>query len=156
MLIIVAAIGKQGQLGLNKVMAWHNPEDLKFYKNLTMHQKVVFGRVTYENLPTTLPNREVYLVSRSEITNKDVHHIDNFKSFCQKHQFSDEVYYVCGGAKIYEQALPYTNEFYLSMIDYNGPADTYFPEFTLHEFDVEIIEYETFNLYHCKRKAKTN
>ncbi len=155
MLIIVAAIGKQGQLGLNKVMAWHNPEDLHFYKNLTLHQKVVFGRVTYENLPTTLPDREVYLVSKNPIENDRVHHISDFKKFCQDHQESDEVYYICGGETIYRQALPYANEFYLSMIDYNGPADTYFPEFTIHEFDVEIINFETFELYHCKRKGQT-
>lgn len=154
MLVIVAAIGKQGQLGLNKVMPWHNPEDLQHFKQLTMHQKVVFGRVTYENLPSTLPNRDVYLVTRNKEKYEDKI-IDDFKAFCQEQQFSNDLYYICGGQKIYEQAIPYTDEFYLSMIDYSGPADTYFPEFNLKDFDVEIIKHETFDLYHCRRKGLT-
>lgn len=153
MLIIVAAIGKQGQLGLDKVMPWHNPEDLKHFKNLTLHQKVVFGRVTYENLPSTLPDREVYLVTRQQDLSTNLKVIHDFKAFCQDHQESDEVFYICGGQKIYQQALPYTDEFYLSMIDYDGDADTYFPEFPIENYDVEITEYETFKLYHCKRKG---
>ncbi len=152
MLVIVAAIGKQGQLGLNKVMPWHNPEDLKHFKALTMNQKVVFGRVTYENLPNKLKDREIYLVSRRALDNPEVNVIHDFKSFCQAHQLSEERYYICGGQTIYEQALPYVHEFYLSMIDYNGPADTYFPEFSLLDFEVTIIEHDTFKLYHCVRK----
>lgn len=152
MLIIVAAIGKQGQLGLDKVMPWHNPEDLQHFKNLTMNQKVVFGRVTYENLPGKLKGREIYLVTRQEIESNEYQVINDFKTFCQKHQQSDEVYYICGGEKIYEQALPYTDEFYLSMMDYTGPADTYFPEVSLHDFENEEIDFETFKLFHLKRK----
>ena len=154
MLIIVAAIGKQGQLGLNKVMPWHNPEDLNHFKNLTMDKKDVFGSVTYENLPKKLKGREIFLVTINDLQSDEFTVIKDFKAFCQEHQQSDDVYYICGGESIYEQALPYTDEFYLSMIDYSGPADTFFPEVALHDFDELTIDYDTFTLYHLKRKRK--
>lgn len=151
MLILVAALGKKGQLGLNHQMAWHNPEDLKHFKDLTLHQKVVFGRVTYENLPKKLINRDIYIVSNQKNLNCP-HVIQDFKSFCQEHENSSEVFYICGGQQIYEQALPYCQQLYLSLINYDGPADTYFPSFTLESYDVEVIPYETFTCYHCLRK----
>lgn len=154
MLIIIAAFGKQGQLGLDKRMPWHNPEDLNHFKTVTMDQKVVFGRVTYENLPSKLKGRDVYLVTRQDLQSDEFKVINDFKAFCQEHQQSDDRYFICGGEKIYEQALPYTDEFYLSLIDYDGPADTYFPEVAMHDFDVTETEYETFKLFHLKRKNK--
>ena len=119
-----------------------------------MDKKVVFGRVTYENLPKKLKGREIFLVTTKDLQSDEFTVIKDFKAFCQEHQQSDDVYYICGGESIYEQALPYTDEFYLSMIDYSGPADTFFPEVALHDFDEQTIDYDTFTLYHLKRKRK--
>lgn len=151
MFILIAAIGPNRELGFKGVMPWHNTEDLQHFKNTTYHSKVVFGRNTYVNLPKKLVNREIYVVSCNyEDTN--VHVINDFELFLNKHQHSPEIYYIAGGAKIYQQALPYCNELLISQMNYEGPADTYFPEIDESLYTKELIEFETFTLAHYTRK----
>ena len=115
MVNLIAAVGKQGQLGLEGSLPWGlHTEDLRWFKKLTMGHVLVVGYNTYRNLPP-LPGRTVHCMRRGE---KPEEVIEKYK---------DSEIWVAGGAKTYKQWMPYIERFYISVITYNGPADVFFP-----------------------------
>lgn len=148
MLILIAAVGNQNQLGLDGKMPWRNKEDLQFFKEITLNNKVIFGRKTYSGLPKLI-NREIYIVSK---TNNILNTITNFKDFLMKHKDDDELFFIAGGQQIYEQALDYCNILLISRINYDGRADTFFPKFECSKYEVTTYTMNTFILEVYVRK----
>lgn len=118
MINLIAAVGLQGQIGLNGSLPWKNSEDLKWFKSLTMGGIVVVGFNTYKNLPP-LPGRTVVTMDRL----KPQEVMDS----CGKDLW------IAGGAKTYAQWMPYIERFYISRINYSGEADTFFPNLIFKE-----------------------
>lgn len=54
---IVAAVAKNGIIGINNSLPWHLPEDLAFFKQTTLGCPVLMGRKTYESINRPLPGR---------------------------------------------------------------------------------------------------
>ena len=62
---LIAAIGKNRELGKDNKLLWHIPEDLKRFKKITLGHPVIMGRKTFESIGKPLPNRLNIIVSRS-------------------------------------------------------------------------------------------
>ena len=43
-IILIATIGKNYELGRNNCLIWHIPEDLEFFRKMTMGKKIVMGK----------------------------------------------------------------------------------------------------------------
>lgn len=149
MLTIVVAHGNQRQIGLNNQMPWHNREDLLHFKTTTLHKTIVMGRKTFTSLPKPLPDRTILVATKQSLA---ISTIADFEAFCQQHQDSAEEIFVCGGAQLYRIALPYAKKLIISQIDYDGPADTYFPTFDEQQFHLQLIQKESFLLKIYTRK----
>ncbi len=54
---LIAAIGKNRELGKDNKLLWHIPEDLARFKKLTSGRAVIIGRKTFESIGKPLPNR---------------------------------------------------------------------------------------------------
>ena len=64
---IIAAIGKNRELGLHGKLLWHIPEDMRRFKEVTTGHPVIMGRKTWESLPQMyrpLPGRTNIVVTR--------------------------------------------------------------------------------------------
>lgn len=61
---IIAVVGKNRELGKNGRLLWHLPEDLQFFKKTTLGHPILMGRKTFESLPSMLPGRKHYVVTR--------------------------------------------------------------------------------------------
>jgi dihydrofolate reductase len=88
------------------------------------------GRKTFESLPKgALPNRRNVVLSRTtkELTGCDVYpSLEKALKSCKP----DEDIYIIGGARVYEQALPFADRLCLTEIDDTpAEADTFFPEY---------------------------
>lgn len=44
---------------------WNLPDDLKFFKKITMNSKIVMERKTFESLPGRLKNRLYYIITNN-------------------------------------------------------------------------------------------
>ena len=55
---IIAAIGKNNELGLNNNLIWHLKGDMKFFKETTIGHTIIMGRKTFESLPQLLEERK--------------------------------------------------------------------------------------------------
>lgn len=111
---LIAAVGRRGQLGLAGKLPWHAPEDLAWFRQMTMDKTVICGGRTAQSLPP-LPGRHLYVMERGQTPENVIK------------MFAGSDIWVIGGAETYKQWLPFVDRVYLSRIDYDGEADTWMP-----------------------------
>lgn len=142
MINIIAAVGKNLELGKEGDLIWHIPNDLKYFKELTNNHVVVMGRRTFESLSKPLPNRKNIVITHKSIDDKNVIIINDYKEILN----IDEDVFIIGGESIYKLFLPYADNLYLTEIDnYCFDADTYFPKFDKDLYERKLIENEEYN-----------
>lgn len=126
---IIAAIGKNRELGKGNDLIWRIPDDLQRFKALTMGHPIIMGRKTFDSIGRPLPGRMNIVVTRTATWSfpgvEVAHSLEDALTQATNHD-SHEVF-VCGGAELYAQALPHTHRLYLTLIDDTSEADTFFP-----------------------------
>lgn len=137
-LILIAAIGQNKELGYKNNLIWHLPEDLKFFKQITLGHKVVMGKKTYLSLPHKLPDRENIVITHSNIPNVTVFH--SIKDFLNYYKDSEEPIFIIGGAQVYKEFIKDAKSLYLTEIEATSKADTFFPDFNKEEWIKEEID----------------
>jgi len=138
---IIAAVGKNNELGKNNDLIWKFKEDMKFFKETTMGHPVVMGRRTFESLPSILPGRENIVISTNNINNKKIKLYKSIKEFLASYKDSNKDVFIIGGASVYKSFIDIANKLYLTEIDaIEKDADVYFPMFNKAEFNKEIIK----------------
>lgn len=61
-LSLIAAIGKNNELGIDNHLLWHLKEDMKFFRETTANKTIIMGRKTFESLPGLLKVETYYLI----------------------------------------------------------------------------------------------
>jgi dihydrofolate reductase len=140
MISIIAAIGKNNELGKDNNLIWHIKGDLAHFKELTMHKKIVMGASTYKSLPKKLEGREYIILSKSLSNIPDAQIYQNFDDLLAYLNTIDEEVMIIGGASIYKLFLPYAEVLYLTEIEEESNADVYFPEFDKKDFTKTLSE----------------
>ncbi len=138
---MIAAIGKNRELGKNNGLIWHLKEDLTFFRDQTIHKPIVMGMKTLESLPKLLPHRKHIVLTRKNPTLPEevlvIHSKEELLKFIE--EYGEEVM-IIGGASIYSQMLEYSEKLILTEIDAEDKeADAYFPEFKKEEWDSELL-----------------
>lgn len=140
MFSIIAAIGKNRELGHNGELVFHIKEDMKYFRNTTNGHKIVMGRKTWESLPGKLPNRENIVISRRPVDGADVTITDLVEFIAQNEDTNEEIF-VIGGGMVYTTFLDHAKNLYLTEIDTTPPnADTFFPNFDKSKYEKTIIK----------------
>lgn len=123
MLKLIVAVAEGGVIGYQNAMPWHIPEDLAYFKATTLGHSVIMGRRTYLSLGKALPQRQNVVISRDtslKLPDAEVYH-DLFEAL-NAHPDA----FIIGGAKIFEQTLPYISRLYLTQIELKTPGDAFF------------------------------
>jgi dihydrofolate reductase len=130
-LTLIAALARNGVIGIDNRLPWHLPEDLQHFKALTMGQAVIMGRKTWESLPPKfrpLPGRHNIVVTRDAAYVAAgatvVHSLEDAAAAA-----GDATAFVIGGAELYCQALPLCDRLELTEIDADFSGDAHFPPF---------------------------
>lgn len=141
-LSLIAAIGRYNELGLDNHLIWRIPEDMSFYREMTLGKNIIMGRKTLESMPAKALSKRNPIVLSSKSLDKvyDVISYDNFFSLLKYIEDSSEEFVVVGGATIYEQFIPFVNTMYLTEIFRSNDADTYFPLFDFNDWNIELID----------------
>ena len=148
---IIACVGKNMELGKKGNLCFHIPEDMKFFRDTTYWHTVMMGRKTWESMGgKPLKGRKNYVVSRHDMTDEvptGVSAITDqekyLKIFANVPSEDEELYrlFVIGGASLYQIALPYADEIYLTEVDAEDTeADTFFPNFDKSLYNKTIIK----------------
>lgn len=138
MISFIVAMDNNRLIGKNNDLPWHLPADLKYFKRITMGHPIVMGRKTFESIGRILPGRENIVITR----NKDFsyegctifHSIDAFLDRIQSDE--SEEYFVIGGSEIFHALFPKADRLYITKINDEFEGDTYFPPFSLDEWEL--------------------
>ena len=137
---IIAAIGKNRELGKDNNLLWHLPEDLKFFKEQTMGKPIIMGKRTLDSLPRLLPGRLHLVLTHQQIEETDqVKVFKDIESLVEFIKKLDQEVMVIGGAQVYKQMLDLSDKMILTEIDDQTEADVYFPEFNKEEWIQEVL-----------------
>lgn len=143
---MIAAIGKNRELGQNNKLLWHIPEDAKRFKDLTEGHAVIMGRKTYESLPEKfrpLPNRTNIVVTRNSTfttTTAQLIVVNSLEAAIEAaKKIEKKEIFIIGGAQIYGEGIKYADKLYLTLVDKEYPdADAFFPDYS--EFKKIVYE----------------
>lgn len=146
--IAIAALGHNRQIGLNGAIPWSIPEEYAHFQNTVKGHYVLIGRKNFELHKLDVTGTKPLVLSKS---NPDYFHdMNQVIEFAETNKI--ETIYVIGGAEIYDLTLPYISEFYCSVVDYDGAADTFFPEYMFYEWEIKNQEvHKDWTLYHMAK-----
>lgn len=129
---LIVAVNENWGIGKDNKLLFNLPADMKHFRSITMNKVVIMGENTYLSLPKRpLKDRKHIVLS----FNKEFDGVQMARSIdeCLKlaRRYKTDDVFVCGGASIYQQMLPYCKKAYVTKIFSTRPADTFFPNLDL-------------------------
>jgi dihydrofolate reductase len=126
----IAAMSLNRVIGQGNKIPWHLPEDFRWFKQMTTGHVIVMGRKTFESIGKPLPNRLTVVLSRTAREIPGVICLDDLRRLDPAApEFRGRDLFICGGAEIYEQALPLCSDLYLTRVKRTVEGDAFFPAF---------------------------
>ena len=155
---IIAAIGRNNELGKKNDLIWRLKGDMKFFRETTMGHPVVMGKNTFDSLPRVLPGRKNIVLCPDDVENSEIELYKSIRDFLIKYQGFDGDVFIIGGPSIYRQFIDLATKMYLTEIDATDKdADVYFPDFDKDAWVREELcskEEESINYKHVLYKRK--
>jgi len=133
---IIAAKSKNNVIGKEGKIPWYLPEDLQFFKLMTMGHYIVMGRKTYEDLSEELEGRKVIVLTRNcDYKNPACIIKNSLKSaFNYAKTKGEKELFIAGGKSIYRASISKADKMYLTEIPDEHQGDTYFPDIDPHKW----------------------
>lgn len=146
---IVAAMDEKRGIGKDNLIPWRLRADLVHLKQLTLGHATILGRTSFESMlgyyeksgKPTMKQRPHIVVTRDPnyVVKPEygfvAHSVEEALTKAQEIE-KDEIF-VIGGAKIFEQFLPYTDRLYLTIVHNIFDVDTYFPDYSVFTNELE-------------------
>ncbi len=127
---LIVAMDRRRGIGYENKLPWRLPADLKRFRELTMGHHLIVGRRTWESIGRLLSGRQLVILTHDRdlaVPGAAVtHSLGAALSIARNHD--DGEAFIGGGADVYAQALPIADRIYLTLVDGEFQADTFFPE----------------------------
>ena len=143
-IVAIWAQDKSGIIGKSNKLPWHLPKDLKHFKETTLNQAILMGRVTFEGMnKRLLPNREtLILTTQSDYQVEGATVVTSVKEFLTWYTNQDKSLYIVGGSQVYKLFEPYVDELVVTQVQTEVDGDTYFPrDFDFSRFSLVSSEF---------------
>ena len=138
-LSLIVALARNHVIGIDNKLPWYLPNDLKYFKQVTMGKAIIMGRKTYESIGKPLPGRTNIIITR-QTDYQPPGRTDSVKVVASLQEARDlaenlalingqDEALIIGGAEIYAQALPLVERMYLTEVHAEVDGDAYFPSF---------------------------
>ena len=149
----IAAMSLNRVIGSGNQIPWHLPEDFKWFKQITTGHVIVMGRKTFESIGKPLPNRETIVMSRSQFSHpgvKTIRSLDELFTLAGGREI-----FICGGAQVYAQALPWCSDLYLTLVKREVEGDAFFPPFEdQFQLVAELRDTPEFKILRYRNRAR--
>lgn len=154
----IACIDKNNGIGNNGKLLISIPDDMSFFRESTKDSVIIMGRKTLYSFKNREPLKNRINVVFTHNTNlkndyKDfdniyfINNITELEDILKK--YKDKKAFVIGGEKIYNNLIDLCDTVYITKIDKEFDADTFFPNLTEHGFKIEEMSetktYENIN-----------
>lgn len=139
-LAMIVAQAENRVIGNDNKLPWYLPEDLKYFKRVTMGKPIIMGRKTYESIGRPLPGRCNIVVTRDRgwqvsgvvVKASLAEAVDHASAQAEIDGVDEAV--VMGGAEIYRQLLPRTDRLYLTQVHAEVEGDAHFPALEMSQW----------------------
>lgn len=127
MLTLIAAIGRNNEIGYKNRLLWDIPEDMKHFRSYTMGKTVLMGRNTFESIGSKPLSGRLCMVvsSNTGIGCPGVDVISSIDSI--PFEWIEGELVVIGGASVYNQTIDRADKLVITHVDASADADTFFP-----------------------------
>lgn len=127
-LSIIVAMGRDRTIGKNNDLPWRLPNDLKYFRQVTMGHPIIMGRKTYDSIGKPLPGRINIVLTRDKqfVADGCVVTHDVEETMRAVHD-ADEAF-VIGGAEIIRLFMNDADRLYLTYIDEDFHGDVRLPQ----------------------------
>lgn len=125
---LIVAVDRKYGIGKDNGLLARIPADMEYFKEKTMNKTIVMGSSTYMSFPKRpLPNRENLVLTSKPESYPEVKCFESIRQLFEYIKDKDEEVFVCGGSTVYLQLLPYCEKAYVTHIDEEFDADSFFP-----------------------------
>lgn len=129
---LIIATDSVGGIGKDNKIPWYLPEDIKRFKDLTMGHPVIMGRKTFESIISyikkPLPGRtNIVITNNPDFTYEGVivcKSLDD--AIAEAEKVENKEIFIGGGAQIFDAVVERADRLYLTLIDGDFGADTFF------------------------------
>ena len=126
----IAAMSLNRVIGSCNRIPWHLPEDFKWFKQMTTGHIIVMGRKTFESIGKPLPGRKTIVLTRSSASIPGVRTVSDLAQIeAVEAERPGQQVFICGGAQVYQEALPFCSDLYLTLVKRTVEGDALFPVF---------------------------
>jgi dihydrofolate reductase len=128
---ILAAVARNGVIGVDGGLPWRLPDELALFKELTLGHVLVMGRKTYESVGRPLPGRTTVVVTRQPGWDPGAEGVLRAGSVPEALRVAGEIddeVFVVGGAQVYEATLPDADRLALTFVEAEPDGDTRVPD----------------------------
>ena len=141
MVTMIAAAGENNELGKDKDLVWHLPDDFKRFKKLTTGHHIIMGRKTFETFPKPLPKRTHVVITNNEsYLAKDAIVVNSLEKALEIAKNDDQPF-IIGGGEIYKLGMEVADKIELTRVHGTFEADTFFPEIKPGNWKLESEEF---------------
>ena len=137
---LIVAVSRNGAIGLNNQLPWYLPEDLKYFKSVTMGKPLIMGRKTFDSIGRPLPGRANIVLTRDpQWTSDGVEVVQSVEQALVAGEIAceaadvDEIM-VIGGEQIYRMTIDLADRIYLTQVDADVEGDAFFPDIDLNDW----------------------
>lgn len=140
---IIVAAARNGVIGRGGKLPWHIPEDRAYLDTQTRGHTVLMGRWSFVGWPEATRGRDVVVVTReSSLARPGVRTAPSFSEALRIAEQGRGEIFVCGGPRIFEEALPLADMLFLTLIEADVVGDAHFPDWRA-DFAREIARHES-------------
>jgi len=125
-------------IGKGNSLLFPIPEDLKFFRSMTIERNVICGKKTLYSFPGSkpLPRRRHYVLTHSNLPETEdlvcVHSLSDL--FCKICNLSPDSLFVIGGESVYRQLYQYCDFAYITkVLAKDDEAEQFFPNLDQNE-----------------------
>jgi dihydrofolate reductase len=139
-LALIVAAARNNVIGRNNTLPWHLPQDLKYFKSVTLGKPIIMGRKTYESIGRPLPGRVNIVITRQsgwmaegvKVASDLTSAIAFAQQALSESTGSADEAMIIGGAEIYRSSIELVQRIYLTRINADIDGDAFFPELDSH------------------------
>lgn len=136
----IVAVSRQGAIGCQNELPWRLKTDLKFFRETTIENVVILGRMTYDSIGKCLPKRTNLVLSHNAVLFQAT---DDCRVVCSIEEALVEASriraketFVIGGASTYLQFSPLVDRYLITVVEKDVPnADAFLSESVFGEPD---------------------
>ena len=130
---LIVAVSQNGVIGKDNQLAWHLPDDMKYFSNMTKGHSIIMGRKNWESIPTKfrpLPERKNIVITRiKNFKSKEAFVVNSIEQAIDiSRTDEDEEVFIIGGGEIYKLGLEYVDKIYITEIYAEIEGNTFFPK----------------------------